>query len=142
MKKVFLSVPMKGRTKEDIESSLAKMKAVASAYLLGEDVEFINTFVEEKPPYEMDPNHNAVWYLGASLQKLAECDLVVNLDCRWNYAGCRIENDVAAAYGIPVLQLDTALVAPDVWRKEYLGEVEECRCEPLNCDSVLKGGND
>ena len=64
MKKVFLSVPMRDRTIENIEKSLEKMKAIIKLSL-GEDIEFINTLVEPKPPYKT--NNEAMRYLGNSI---------------------------------------------------------------------------
>ena len=78
MTRVFLSVPMKGRTKENIEKSLDKMKALAKLILNDPDVMFINTFVEDKPPY-MNSNA-AVWYLGKSLELLSTADVLVTVD--------------------------------------------------------------
>ena len=51
MNKAFISVPMKGKTREEIEQTinLMKNKAIEEA---GNDIEFINTIVQDKPPYE------------------------------------------------------------------------------------------
>ena len=72
--RVFISLPMKGRTKEEIETTLRKMKE----YVISKvgNVKFVNTIVEEKPPYESG-EHTAIWYLGKSLEILSTCDLVV-----------------------------------------------------------------
>ena len=77
MKKVFLSVPMRDRIKENIEKSLEKMKAIIKLSL-GEDVEFINTLVETKPPYKT--NNEAMWYLGKSIQLLSQADILVSVE--------------------------------------------------------------
>lgn len=76
MKKVFLSVPMRGRTKENIEASLKKMKEYVKI-ALGEDVEFINTIVKETPP---EDGNSSVWYLGKSIQLLSQADVLVSVD--------------------------------------------------------------
>lgn len=77
MKKVFLSVPMRNRTKENIEKSLEKMKAITKA-AIGEDIEFINTVVEDKPPYTTA--NEAIWYLGKSIQLLSQADILVTVE--------------------------------------------------------------
>lgn len=114
MKKVFLSVPMKGRTKEQIEQSINKIKEITQAFCKGEDIEFINTIVQDRPPYETDESHTAIWYLGKSLELLSECDLLVTLDCHYEFNGCDVECQVARRYGIEVLSLPTEFVAKDL----------------------------
>ena len=49
MKKLFASVPMRGRTEEEIRESFAKMKRIAEAYE-GEELELIDTWIAEDPP--------------------------------------------------------------------------------------------
>ena len=98
MKKVFLSVPMKGRTKENIEKSLEKMRAITKVALENEEIEFINTLVEEKPPYET--NNQAVWYLGKSIELLSQADILVCVDTPyWMRAhGCENEKRIFQDY--------------------------------------------
>ena len=71
MKKLFVSVPMKGRTEEEIRKSIAKMKKIAEAYE-GEELELIDSYVEDNPPKD---NNQAIWYLGKSLEKLSQADM-------------------------------------------------------------------
>ena len=49
MNKAFISVPMKGKTKEEIENTITLMKNKAKE-VIGNDIEFINTIVQDKPP--------------------------------------------------------------------------------------------
>ena len=75
MKKLFVSVPMKGRTEEEIKASIQKMKKIAEIYE-GEELELIDScYIEDNPPKD---SKEAVWYLGESLKKLAQADV------RWN----------------------------------------------------------
>ena len=114
MKKVFISVPMKGRTKENIEKSIEKMKKVATAYL-DEELEFVNTIVQDKPPYETNKEHTAVWYLGKSLEILSQCDIFLGVyDTFPKYKGCYIENKVADTYGIKRVMLEFDYICPDL----------------------------
>lgn len=96
MKKLFVSVPMKGRTEEKIKASIQKMKTIAEAYE-GEELELIDSYVEDDPPKN---NHPSVWYLGKSLEKLSEADIFIGIDTDYEWKGCFIESLVADKYGI------------------------------------------
>ena len=96
MKKLFVSVPMKGRTDKEISESIMKMLRIAEAYE-GEKLELINSWVDEDPPAECN---RSVWYLGKSIEKLAEADIFIGMEDSIHYPGCMIEKQVAANYGI------------------------------------------
>ena len=96
MKKLFVSVPMKGRTEEEIKASIQKMKKIAEIYE-GEELELIDSYIEDNPPKD---NNEAVWYLGESLKKLAQADVFVGIDDVWNWSGGYIESEVAVRYEI------------------------------------------
>lgn len=130
MKKVFLSVPMKGRTKEDIDKSVEAMKAVTKAYLPNEELEFINTIVEEKPPY--NTAKEAVWYLGKSVQLLSQADYFVFVDDCYDHPGCYIEKEIAYRYGILPIDVSCEYVCPDIIKKRREEwEKPQC-CGPVN----------
>lgn len=107
--RVFISLPMKGRTKEEIETTLKKMKEYVISKM-DNKVEFVNTIVEEKPPYE-NGEHTAIWYLGKALEILSTCDMVaVCGDIDYNkYNGCFLEKETALRYGIPVMSVNGIL---------------------------------
>ncbi len=96
MKKLFVSVPMKGRTEEEIKASIQKMKKIAEIYE-GEELELIDSYIEDNPPKD---NNEAVWYLGESLKKLAQADVFVGINEEWYWSGCHIESEVATRYAI------------------------------------------
>lgn len=115
MKKVFISVPMKERTSEDINKSVEMMKSVTKAYYPNEELEFIDTFV---PCNIEDPQKRSVYCLGQAITKMTDADLFVCPDRVWNFTGCVIERDVAHGYGISVLELPISFVCPDIIEKE------------------------
>ena len=98
MKKLFVSVPMKGKTEEEIKASIQKMKKIAEIYE-GEELELIDSYIEDNPPKD---SKEAVWYLGESLKKLAQADVFIGIDDTWNWNGCYIEMETANRYGIKV----------------------------------------
>ena len=106
MKKLFVSVPMKGRTQEEIKASIEKMKNIAEVYE-GEELELIDSCIEDKPPKDLK---ESVWYLGESLKKLSQADVFIGITdaCEWN--GCYIENEVALRYGIKEYYIPTRYV--------------------------------
>lgn len=135
-KKVFLSVPMRGRTKENIEKSLEKMREY-TRIALGYDIEFINTVVEEKPPYNTE--NEAMWYLGKSIQLLSQADVLVCVDRAYtlNSSGCEIEKAVFKEYHsinigeLNFIELPLCFVIDldeidELYEKNY----KICDCEP------------
>lgn len=96
MKKLFVSVPMKGRTEEEIKASIQKMKKIAEIYE-GEELELIDSYIEDNPP---KGSKEAVWYLGESLKKLAQADVFIGIDEAYDWNDCCIEKDTAYRYGI------------------------------------------
>jgi hypothetical protein len=106
MKKLFVSVPMKGRTEEEIKASVAKMKNIAEAYE-GEELELIDSLVEENPPADCNVS---VWYLGKAIEKLAMADIFIGIRETTGWAGCQIEADTAQAYNIKRYFVDTDII--------------------------------
>ena len=96
MKKLFVSVPMKGRTDAEIRESIEKMKKIAEIYE-GEELELIDSYIEDNPPQN---SNQAIWYLGESLKKLSEADVFIGIDDCYGWNGCEIEYRVATSYGI------------------------------------------
>ena len=96
MKKLFVSVPMKDRTEEEIRVSIEKMKRIAEAFE-GEELELIDSYIEDNPPKD---NNAAIWYLGESLKKLSMADVFIGIDDVWEWHGCQVETEVARLYDI------------------------------------------
>ena len=96
--KLFISQPMKGKTKEEILAD--REKAIASAFRhFNERPEVIDSYFEDAPT-----DANPLWYLGKSLQLLSTAD-VAYFAKGWEEArGCRIENTCAIEYGIDVIE--------------------------------------
>lgn len=102
---VFISLPMSGRTNAEILHDIYQAK---EWYLLSqrkpiEDVAFLTNFGAEfiqRP--ETKKELEAVWFLGAAIQKMAQCDEVLFWG-QWGTArGCLIEREVAIKYHMPV----------------------------------------
>lgn len=100
---------MKGRTEEAIKKSIQKMKRIAEIYA-DEELELINSYIEAGPPENIN---QPVWYLGKSLEKLAEADVFIGIDDVWNWHGCEIEQRTANMYGIKAYSVPSQDLIPD-----------------------------
>ena len=109
MKKLFVSVPMKGRTEEEIKASIQKMKKIAEIYE-GEELELIDSYIEDNPPKD---SKEAIWYLGESLKKLTQADVFIGIDEAYVWNGCCIKRDTAQRYGIKTYIVSANYVIDD-----------------------------
>lgn len=95
MSKVFISVPMRGRKVKEIRDDMSKIFA---AYCDPEKDELLDTTIREESPKS---KRLGVWYLGRSIQMLADADLVIFGPGYSKAPGCMTEGLVALLYGIP-----------------------------------------
>ena len=102
-KKAFISVPMKDKTKPEIENTINNMKNLAIEKIDGE-LEFVNTIIQEQPPYET--SNQAIWYLGKSIELLSQCEIFICLKDTKNYNGCFIEKEIAKRYGLIIIEVE------------------------------------
>lgn len=113
MKKIFISVPMRGRTEENIRKSIEKMRACAKI-LLEDDVTIVNEFEPITEPSEDVPVNWRLQKLGESISLMSLADIVVTVNGCWDYQGCGVETHAAGTYGIPVLYLPLEYVCEDL----------------------------
>ena len=115
MKKLFISVPMKGRTEEQIRESMRRMHKVAEA-VWDEELEVIDSYVAEAVP---SVNSEAVWFLGESIKKMADADYFIGVD-DYDYRchGCNVERTVANLYGMDRYYMPIDVIAPDMGKGE------------------------
>ena len=121
MKKLFISCPMKGRTKENILSSMERLHKIAEVFF-DQELEVIPTYIEDKPPVN---TKESVWYLGESIKRMAEADYFIGVTDTYSvFAGCDIEHEVAKYYHIPYTLVDIAML-PDAVEisKEYWNNI-------------------
>ena len=110
MKKLFISVPMKGRDHENILSSMKKIHKIAEA-TVGEQLELINSLIYEEAPAD---SKEAIWFLGTSIKMMSSADYVAIVRPHHEYSGCRVESMVARTYKIPEIVIDREWVCPDI----------------------------
>ena len=100
IKKLFISQPMRGLTDIEILKVRLEIKNRAEK-TIGEPLELINSFIEDYPG-EIN-QYIPVWYLGKSIQFLSQADIVYFGGDWRNARGCKIEYEIASAYGINVI---------------------------------------
>ena len=109
--KAFISVPMKDKSKEEIEALINYMKVKASNTFKSHNgnnyiLDYTNTIVQDKPPY--NTNNEAIWYLGKSIELLSQCDVLVCLkEIENKYNGCIIEKEIAKRYGLLIIEVES-----------------------------------
>ena len=102
--KVFISLPMKGKTDDIIKREQSKLFCKSITYFPNERVEFLNSFIDEEAPNQ--DRHPGLWYLGKSLEILAEADFAVFAHDWKNARGCEIELKACLEYGIPFVVME------------------------------------
>ena len=94
MKKLFISQPMRGKSDEEIFAD--RQKAIKAAEkVIGEPVEVIDSFFEKAPV-----NAKPLWFLGKSLELLADADVAYFAPGWEDARGCKIEHTCAVEYDI------------------------------------------
>ena len=106
MRKLFVSLPMKGRDSIDILSEQEDLKQMVEDEL-DEEFELIESFEQDNPPEGVN---DACWYLGKSITKLSEADLVIFSQDWRNATGCIIEHMACAFYNIPYVDVEMASI--------------------------------
>ena len=102
-KKVFISLPLANKSVKSVREAWNSAIEQVRDYL-NEPFEVIQSLLVNNPPKEI--KSASLWYLGYSLQKLAEADIAY-FSRGWQTAqGCKIEYEAAWEYDIDVLTFD------------------------------------
>lgn len=96
MKKLFISQPMRGLPKEHILFERHKAK-IAAEKVVGESLELIDSLLDEC-------SRGPIWCLGRSICMMQYADVAYFVYGWQNARGCRIEHEVAEAYGIQTIE--------------------------------------
>ena len=126
MKKVFVSIPLKGRSKEQIQDSLDKIKGAVEGLLDGE-VEILHQDLKDLPDFDKDGIDDSLEFLGEDLKLMADADYFATIECNWDYRHCSLEEDIFRRYKCAddyrkekdnMMKFSVNIVAPDVVKKE------------------------
>ena len=125
---VFLSQPMNGLTDEEIIATRDKyLKYLQEKY---GDVELIDSFNHPDAPEDAGP----LWYLGRSIQLMADADMVCFVPGWRSARGCVVEELVASKYGI-----NTVMLSKYCDNKYSSDSIVEKKCS--NCDNLKETYN-
>lgn len=95
--KVFISQPMNGHTDEEIKAERERIITDCKTSF-GDSVEIIDSFFEGAP-HDAKP----LWFLGKSLEVMADADIVLFAPSWEKARGCRMEHTAALEYGLNVM---------------------------------------
>lgn len=99
MKKLFISLPMKGLSDEDVNNLRKSMLAMAKIVFEQEDFEVIDSYVKEDAP---EGQNEGLYYVGESIKRMADADFFIGIDMGYDtdYNGCWLENQAAERYNL------------------------------------------
>jgi len=95
--KIFISMPMKSKSTEQVRVEMGRV----FDYILSKlpDAELIDSIVDGADKnIAIMGDDSGVWYLGESLKRMAEADIIFFVNDYKNYRGCLTERNVANAY--------------------------------------------
>lgn len=100
MKKLFISIPMEGKTTEEIKKERDIAVDLATEKL-GEEVEVLDTVFDD-----FGPDAKPLEFLARALTYLVKADIAFFGKGWEKRRGCKIEHTCAVEYGIPVLHAE------------------------------------
>jgi len=115
--KLFISVPMHGRSDEDIKNHIESIKKAANRYFVKTEVEFVDNLENDFDPDRcVDLKHPRIGYLAEAIKKLAYCDGIIFGNEYDATSGCRCECYIAEEYGLEFYYEDQdGDICQEVW---------------------------
>lgn len=104
MKKLFVSLPMRGFGGREIKQRMNYLKSLVELELK-EEVILIDTFIENEPDSK-EINDIGLYFLGKSIEEMAYADIVIFADGWKKARGCKVEYKAAIEYGLKILYED------------------------------------
>lgn len=101
MKYAMISQPMNNKSDEEIKA----VRAQATEYLESLGYTVVNSYFADQYQLKdaMQVANPPVYFLSKSIERMAECHAVYFANGWENARGCKIEHEIAVAYGIEVL---------------------------------------
>lgn len=111
--KVYISQPMAGLTKEQIEIDRENGIKVARIYY--PDCEILPTYFEDYDTSKFTP----LEYMAKCTEFMNQADICLFLPCYYQSAGCRLEDHMAQVYGVKRMYLDFGVDADNLHEFVY-----------------------
>ena len=108
MKKLFVSLPMRGLSEREIRKRMNYLKSLVELELK-EEVILIDTFIENEPDSK-EINNIGLYFLGESIKELAYADIVIFANGWMKARGCKVEYKAAVEYGVKILYEDRLFI--------------------------------
>ena len=108
MKKLFVSLPMRGLSEREIRKRMNYLKSLVELEL-GEEVILIDTFIKDEPDSE-EINDIGLYCLGKSIEEMAYADIVIFANGWMKARGCKVEYKAAVEYGVKILYEDRLFI--------------------------------
>ncbi len=137
--KVFLSIPMKGRTIENFMYTVERTKEIVKP-IINKNHDITN-FVFVTGNMTSDDkgtisDNERVRYLGESISRMAECDYVVLLrNTTGFHRGCWAERHIAEDYGFKIIEIEATYVYSD----EEIQAIRERSIDDKQCYGTVRG---
>ena len=96
---IFLSHKMSGLTDEEVYKIRNRAKEYIESKINDSDIQYIENYIYEDAPKDAP----RLWYLGKSIQKMADADYIYFCDDWTKSNGCIIEHYVVKQYELKVL---------------------------------------
>ncbi len=96
MKKLFISIPMRGRSAHEIARSFNKMHTIAE-FFTEESLALINPFDEDYIPKS---DSEEMYRLGRDIQIMSDAAVYIGIDQTFDFPPCKMENKIAEEFGI------------------------------------------
>lgn len=108
MKKLFVSLPMRGLNEREIRKRMNYLKYLVELELK-EEVILIDSFIKDEPDSK-EINNIGLYFLGESIKELAYADIVVFANGWMKARGCKVEYKAAVEYGVKILYEDRLFI--------------------------------
>lgn len=126
MKKIFVSIPLKGRSKDQIQDSLDRIKGAVEG-LLDNEVEILHQDLKDLPNFDKDEIEESIEFLSKDLALMVDADYFATIECNYDYRHCSLEEDIFRRYKCAddyarerdnIMKFPVNIIAPDVVKKE------------------------
>ena len=104
MKKLFVSLPMRGLSEREIRKRMNYLKYLVELEL-GEEVILIDSFIENEPDSK-EINNIGLYFLGESIEEMAYADIAIFANGWMKARGCKVEYKAAVEYEVKILYED------------------------------------